>query len=183
MLRGICTVCGTTKTQFVKDAKGGDLVGSLNLVTKNIKRPWARFPGKMHMSGHSFTGPGTRLDLRSNPDGAPKTFLEPVDRVVKAAFRHDLVYAQYPDTSSRKVADREMVDELNKISNPMFLERVERAIAKPILSTKANLGLGLASSDSKSDLKVKWTDQLAKELHKPVAKKISQTVSLCERHR
>ena len=30
MLRGICTECGTTKTQFVKNAKGGDLVGSLN---------------------------------------------------------------------------------------------------------------------------------------------------------
>ena len=47
MLRGICTECGTTKTQFVKHAKGGDLVGSLNSVTKNIKLPWARFfPGK-----------------------------------------------------------------------------------------------------------------------------------------
>src|SRR6218665_2082313 len=47
MLRGICTECGTTKTQFVKNSKGGDLVGSLNSVTKNIKLPWASFfPGK-----------------------------------------------------------------------------------------------------------------------------------------
>ena len=165
-----CTECGTTKTQFVKDAKEEDLVGSLNLVTKNIKLPWARFPGEMHLPGHFFTGPGTRLDLRLNPDGAPKTFSEPVDRVDKAAFRHDLAYAQYPDTSSRNVADRAMVDELNKIPNPTFRERVERAIVKPILSTKANLGLGLASSDSKSDLKVTWTAQLAEELHKPVVK-------------
>src|SRR6218665_2897938 len=72
--------------------------------------------------------------------------------------------------ASRNVADREMVDELNKIPNPTFRERDERAIAKPILSTKANLGLGLASPDSKSDLKVKRTDQLAEELHKPVVK-------------
>src|SRR6218665_1884402 len=65
-----------------------------------------------------------------------------------------------------------MVDELNKIPNPTFRERVERAIVKPIFSTKANLGLGLASSDSKSDLKkVKWIGQLAEELHKPVVKK------------
>src|SRR6218665_4089279 len=170
MLRGICTMCGTTKTQFVKNAKRGDLIGSLNSVTKNIKLPWARFPGEMHLPGHSFTGPSTRLDLRLNPDGAPKTFSKPVDRVDNAALRHDLSYAQYPDTASSNVADREMVDELNKIPNPTFRERVERAIVKPILATKANLGLGLASSDSKSDLKVKWTDQLAEELHKPVVK-------------
>src|SRR6218665_3843301 len=172
MLRGICTECCTTKTQFVKETNGGDLVGSLNSVTKNIKLPWARFPEELHLPGHSFTGPGTRLDLRLNPKGAPKTFSKPVDRVDNAALRHDLSYAQYPDTASRNVADREMVDDLNKIRNPTFRKRVERAIVKPILSTKANLGLGLASSDSKSGLKkVKWTDQFAEELHKPVVKK------------
>src|SRR6218665_94913 len=90
-----CTECGTTKTQFVKAAKGGDLVGS---VTNNIKLPWARFPGEMHLPGHSFTGLGTRLDLRLNPDGTAKTFSKPVDRVDNAALRHDLAYAQYPDT-------------------------------------------------------------------------------------
>src|SRR6218665_3453978 len=143
MLRGICTECCTIKTQFFKDAKGGDLVGSLNSVTKKTKLPWARFLGEMHLPGHSFTGPDTRLDLRLKPDGAPKTFLKPVDRVDNAALRQDLsyMYAQYPDTASRNVADREMVDELNKIPNPTFRERVERAIVKPILATKANLGL------------------------------------------
>ena len=124
----------------------------------------------MHLPGHSVTGPATRLDLRLNPDGAPKTFSEPVDRVNNAAFRHDLAYAHYPDTASRNFAERELVDELNKIPIATFRERAERAIVKPILSTKANHGLGLASSDAKSDLKVKWTDQLAEELHKPVVK-------------
>ena len=157
------------KHSLSKMQKGGDLVGSLNSVTKNIKLPWARIPGEPHLPGNSFTGPGTRLDLRLNPDGASKTFSKSVDRGDNAALRHDL--AQYSDTASRNVAAREMVDELNKIPNPTFRERVERAIVKPILSTKANLGLGLASSDSKSDLKVKWTDQLAEELHKPVVKK------------
>src|SRR5688572_27032923 len=60
MLQG---VCGTTKTQFVKGnpSSGGDLVSSLNSITSNIKLPWAKFPGEMHLPGHSFTGPGTRL--------------------------------------------------------------------------------------------------------------------------
>src|SRR6218665_2240430 len=101
MPSGICTECCTTKTQFVKDAKGGDLVGSLNSVAKNMKLPWARFPWEMHFPEHSFTGLGTRLDLRLNPDAAPKIFSKPVDRVDNAALRHDLAYAQYPDTASR----------------------------------------------------------------------------------
>jgi Domain of unknown function (DUF5679) len=41
MLRGKCAVCGTTKTQFVKENSGGDLVSSLASVTNNIKLPWA----------------------------------------------------------------------------------------------------------------------------------------------
>ena len=93
----------------------------------------------MHLSGHSFTGPATRLDLRLNPDGATKTFSEPVDRVDKAAFRHDLAYAHYPDTASRNVAYREMVDELNKIPNPTFRERIERAIVNLYCQLKQTL--------------------------------------------
>ena len=43
MLKGECVVCGITKTQFVKGEKhGGDLVGSLNSLTSNIKLPWAK---------------------------------------------------------------------------------------------------------------------------------------------
>src|SRR6218665_3714355 len=80
------------KHSLSKMQKGGDLVGSHNSVTKNIKLPWARFPGEMHLPGHSFTGPSTRLDLRLNPDGTPKTFSKPVDRVDNAALRQDLAY-------------------------------------------------------------------------------------------
>ena len=150
MLRGVCVVCGTTKTRFVSVKRGGDFVGSLNSVTKNIKLPWAKFPGEMHLPGHSFTGPGTRLDLRLNPDGTPKDWSEPVDRVDNAAYRHDLAYDQYSDTASRNTADRVMINELNNIPNPTLRERVERTIVKPILATKASLGLGLPN---KSDLK------------------------------
>jgi hypothetical protein len=80
MLRGLCNVCRKTKTQFVigTAVKGGDLVtggdfvNSLNSVTSSIKLPWTKYAGEMHLPGHSFTGPGTRLDLRMNPDGTPK---------------------------------------------------------------------------------------------------------------
>jgi hypothetical protein len=127
----------------VKLSNGGDLVTSLNSVTRNIKLPWAKFPVEMHLKGHSFTGPGTRLDQRLNPDGTPKDWSKPINRVDNAAYIHDLVYDRYSDTASRNVADRAMINELNNISNPSVRERIERAVVKPILSAKSSLGLGL----------------------------------------
>src|SRR6218665_2303029 len=151
MLKGECVVCGITKTQFVKREKqGGDLVGSLNSLTSNIKLPWAKYPSEMHLPGHSFTGPGTRLDIRLNPDGTYKPWSKPVDRVDNAAYHHDLAYAQYKDTANRNVADREMINELNNINNPSVRERIERAIVKPILSTKAHFGLGVSNKTDDS---------------------------------
>ena len=140
MLRGVCSVCGKIKCQFV--TSGGDLVSSLNAITSNIKLPWAKFPGEMHLPGHSFTGPGTRLDLRLNPDGSYKTWSKPVDRVDNAAYHHDLAYYKYSDTAHRNEADRIMVNELKNIENPTFRERAERAIVIPILATKAHFGMG-----------------------------------------
>lgn len=143
MLRGVCVVCGKKKTQFVKKSEGGDLVSTLNAVSSNIKLPWGKFPGELHLPGHSFTGPGTKLNLRLNPDGTPKDWSKPVNRVDEAAYAHDLAYAKHSDTASRIAADRVMLNELDKITNPTIRERIERSIVKPIISTKASLGFGI----------------------------------------
>jgi len=66
-------VCGTTKTHFVSTKKGGDIVSSLTSKTRDIKLPWAKYPGEMHLPGMDFAGPGTRLDLRLDSSGRPKT--------------------------------------------------------------------------------------------------------------
>jgi len=62
----------------------------------------------MHPPGNSFAGPGTRLDVRLNPDGTYKPWSKPVDRVDNTAYHHDLDYAQHDYTANRNVADREM---------------------------------------------------------------------------
>ena len=58
MKRGICVICRTTKTQFIKAQKGGSL---LNKAMNNL-------PFEMHLPGHNFTGPDTKLKKRLNPD-------------------------------------------------------------------------------------------------------------------
>jgi len=138
MIRGKCEHCGSTKTRFTRVQKGGDVVSSLNAVTSRVKLPWSRFPGEMHLPGHNFTGPGTNLRKRLNSDNSPKPWSKPINRVDKAAYHHDLAYAKHADSVNRIVADRKMIKELNDIIRPTLRERVERAVVKPILKTKAD---------------------------------------------
>ena len=142
MLRGKCANCGCTKTQFVSGKTGGDLASSVSAVTGNIKLPWAKFPGEMHIPGMNFAGPGTNLDERLTSTGAYKEWSKPVDRVDNAAYHHDLAYQHFNDTATRNIADRLMVEEMNAINNPTIRERIERGIIKPIISTKAKFGMG-----------------------------------------
>jgi hypothetical protein len=97
----------------------------------------------MHLPGMNWAGPGTRLDLRLNDDGTPKQWSMPVDRVDLAAYHHDMSYAAHSDTANRNVADRVMLNELDSISDPTARERIERAVIKPIISTKERFGLGV----------------------------------------
>ena len=63
MRRGQCITCVKTRTQFVKKEVGG---GSfLNTLVNKLAF-------EMHLPGHNFTGPGTKLYKRLNPDGTPK---------------------------------------------------------------------------------------------------------------
>ena len=91
MKRGTCVICGTTKTQFIKTQKGGSL---LNKAINNL-------PFEMHLPGHNFTGPGTKLKKRFNPDLTPKKWSRPVNRVDKAAYHHDVCYLKNDDTATR----------------------------------------------------------------------------------
>ena len=92
----------------------------------------------------NFTGPGTRLDRRLNPDLTPKEWSKPINRVDTAAYRHDLCYAKHQDTKKTRndVCDRQMVRELDEITNPT-LRTLERGLVRNLINTKANFGLGI----------------------------------------
>lgn len=89
MKRGKCVECGRTKTQFVKASEGGSF---LNTIINKL-------PFEMHLPGHQFTGPGTKLDKRLNADGTYK----PINRVDNAAYNHDLCYAKNQDTKQEMI--------------------------------------------------------------------------------
>jgi len=137
---------------------GGDIQ---KLSEKLPGLPWAKYSGEKHLFNHSFTGPGTRLDLRLNENDEPKPGEYPINRVDQAALKHDLFYRDHLDINERHFADLKMINELKNIPNPTFRERVERAFIIKILQAKMKFGLGIADElhhefrKSKHLLKVK----------------------------
>ena len=103
MLKGTCSVCGTTKNRFVAkggttgETKGGDLTSTINKFTSKLKLPWAKFPGEMQIPGMNSAGPGTNLDKRLTSTNAYQEWSKPVGRVDNAAYHHDLAYKYFDD--------------------------------------------------------------------------------------
>ncbi len=160
--------------------------GDLQKISTNLPDfPWSKYPGEHHLPGHSFTGPGTRLDLRLDEYGLPFEDSLPINRIDKAAYKHDLAYKSERLVDRHK-ADREMIEELKSIQNPTFKEKVERAIIIRMLKIKLKLGQGLTNkvgaSLTKEQRKSMTPEQLkqwANEIHKPFNKpKILQKVKV-----
>ena len=136
MKRGICVVCGTTKTQFVSAApnKGGSV----------LNRARNKLPFEMHLPGHNFTGPGTKLNKRLKTDLTPKEWSKPINRVDNAAYHHDVCYLKNNDTKTmNNVCEKNMLDELDGIYNPSIRERLDRSLVAKIIGTKMRFGMGI----------------------------------------
>ena len=134
MRRGQCITCAKTKTQFIKsDATDGSF---LNTLVNNL-------PFEMHLPGHNFTGQGTKLNKRLNPDGTPKEWSIPKNRVDNAAYHHDLSYSRHDDTKTRnEVCNKTMLGELNEIVNPTLREKIDKSIVRKLNNAKVKFRLG-----------------------------------------
>ena len=158
---GNCTICGRKKTQFIKRDKGKcstDTLQREKRVAKNsncticgckrgkglVNNFINKLPFEMHMPGHNFLGPGTKLNNRLNPDGTPKAWSKPVDRDDAIALVHDLCYAKHRDTKTRnEICDRDMLQALDAIIDPTISERFHRSLAHTAISAKKRFGWGL----------------------------------------
>lgn len=128
-----CAVCGTKKYLFLKTSSGAGIVN--NAINK--------LPFEMHLPGHNFTGPGTRLDKRLDENLQPKDWSKPINQVDNAAMKHDICYLTNKESKIRnEVCDKNMINELNLISNPSLREKIESAFVKKILATKVAFGMG-----------------------------------------
>ena len=126
---------------------GGDIQKMLTKLPLSF--PWSKYKRELHLPGHNFTGTGTNLDKRLNPDDTPREDSKPINRVDAAAYKHDLRYRDNHDITSRHQADRDMIEELDSIPDPSFRERIERMLVKKALQAKMKLGQGYADERHK----------------------------------
>ena len=107
-----------------------------------------------------------------NPDGTPKKWSIPINRVDNAAYHYDLCYSKHGDTKTRnEVCDKTMLGELCGIVNPTFRERFDKAIVGKLINAEVNLGLGAPIKAKKI---LKFTHDLGEELYKPVTRKFQR---------
>ena len=101
-----------------------------------------KLPFELHLPGHNFTGPGTKLKKRLNNNNSPKKWSKPINRVDEIAMQHDICYSKFPDTKRRHICDQKMIIALNKIKKPLSIrEKIDRAIVKKIILTKMKMKL------------------------------------------
>ncbi len=95
VLKGTCSVCRSGQAQFVSGETGGNLNNLLN-------------SGKLlelHLPGHNYTCPGTKLKERLLRGDAPAEELD------KAAQFQYMSYAIFRDTKDRHAFDKKQQDE------------------------------------------------------------------------
>ena len=78
-----------------------------------------------------------------NPDGTPKEWSIPINRVDNAACHHDLCYSKRDYTKTRnEVCDKTILGELNEIVKPTLREKIDNTIVGKLTNAKVNFRLG-----------------------------------------
>jgi len=103
-----------------------------------LNRAIDKLPFELHLPGHRFTGPGTKLPKRLDRNDKPLPHSKPRNRVDATSLKHDLCYRDNKDAKGRNVCDRRMVAQLRKIKKPSIREWVDRALVSRIIMNKAN---------------------------------------------
>ena len=107
---------------------------------------------------HKYTGPYNPLDKQLDENDKPIKGQEPFNGVDAISLKHDICYRDKPD--DKKECDESMLRELKALQPKNTREKIDRQLVRAAIGAKHKLGWG-----------VKWSDELAKELHKPIKRK------------
>ncbi len=139
ILVGTCTTCGKNKSSFISiHGKGMDFVptrqglGFVNDLLNSGVLP------EMHLPGHNYTGPGTKLKKRMLRGD------KPVNKLDEKAMYHDMAYSIFKDKKDRHVFDKKLQDEAMKImkESESVKEKLEAGLVGGIMAGKRKMGLG-----------------------------------------
>ena len=150
MLKSICSVCGSRKSQFVNGRVGSGV--DVHKMIGKIPRPKAGFtPSK-----YKYMGPYNPLDKQLEYDKETgkitKFKVEPYNEVDRIAAQHDVDYSisntKNKGTACKNEADRRIVESLDNI--PYGKMPKWGQTARFLINTKQKLGMGVKSKNGKS---------------------------------
>ena len=125
MLHSKCKICGTKKCKILGKGVVNDILNS------------GKLP-ELHLPGHNFTGPGTKLKERLLRGD------QPINQLDEAALAHDMAYALFKDRKDRHVFDKKLQKEAFKIAknpNSSLKEKAEAGLVGSIMFGKRKMGL------------------------------------------
>ena len=112
---------------------------------------------------HKYTGPYNPLSEQLDENDNPLPRQEPFNSVDAISMHHDICYRDNNTKNGKQKCDDEMLLELNLLEPKTIRERIDKDLVRKLISTKKRLGWG-----------IKWTNQLANELHKPIRRKFKK---------
>ncbi len=95
---------------------------------------------ELHIPGHKFTGPGTKVKDRLLKGDVP------VNELDKAAQFHDMAYSIFKDTKDRHVFDKKLQGEAFNIvgnTSSSLKDKAEAGLVGGVMLAKRKLGLGV----------------------------------------
>jgi len=147
MLKGICAICGSKKSQFTGISGKGisdviERIGELHLpASQGEEVPNGSFN---NLNKYSYCGPGTKYEQR---DRQGYKGINELDRMCKL---HDRFYNENTDTASRNISDEALAHRATEIASDSRFDDEQRRFAKYvalIMKNKARFGFGISSKN------------------------------------
>ena len=117
------------------------------------------------LPGHKYTGPYNPLDEQLDTNDTPihgQVLFNGVDDI---SMRHDICYRDNSTKTGKQKCDDNMLIELDVLKPIDLREKIDKKLVRQIISTKKKLGLG-----------IRWSNELADELHKPIRRKFQKRI-------
>lgn len=150
ILKSTCSICGSKKSQFLKEGKGffnnalGNLGFELHLPASKGEEVTNGSFNNLHK--YSYCGPGTKYEQR---DREGYKGINELDKMCKL---HDRFYNENTDTATRNISDEALAHRANEIANDSRFDDEQRRFANYVaivMRNKAKFGLGIKSKNLK----------------------------------
>jgi len=160
MLKGVCSACGSKKSQFVAHGTTGkgfsfnSLVNNLPIELHQFAERGEDVPGGSfnNQQKYSYCGPGTKYEQRVR-EGYKG--INELDRMCKL---HDKFYNENTDTKTRNISDIALAHRADEIArNPIYddVQRKDANFVSGIMKAKARFGLGIPKNLKRGPMKNK----------------------------